>query len=99
MANNQDYSSHGGPRKGAGRKAGSLTKKTREIASKAAAEGITPLEFILSVMRNETSEPRDRMAAAIAAAPYIHPRLAAVDVKGDLNVGVVIQATPLDERL
>jgi hypothetical protein len=31
----------GGSRKGAGRKTGSATKKTREIADKAAAEGVT----------------------------------------------------------
>jgi hypothetical protein len=33
----------GGKRAGAGRKPGSLTKKTREIAERAAADGITPL--------------------------------------------------------
>jgi hypothetical protein len=34
----------GGKRPGSGRKKGSATKKTREIADRAAAEGITPLE-------------------------------------------------------
>lgn len=49
---NQDKSSgHGGPRKGAGRKAGAATKKTREIADKAAADGVTPLEVMLENMR------------------------------------------------
>jgi len=41
----------GGSRKGAGRKVGAATKKTREIADKAAAEGITPLEVMLRTMR------------------------------------------------
>lgn len=42
----------GGPRKGAGRKAGSLTKRTREIAEKAIATGRTPLEIMLENMRH-----------------------------------------------
>ena len=42
---------HGGKREGAGRKPGAVTKKTREIAEKAAAEGITPLEVMLGTMR------------------------------------------------
>lgn len=41
----------GGKRPGAGRKKGSLTKRTREIAEKAAEEGITPLEVMLDNMR------------------------------------------------
>jgi hypothetical protein len=50
--NNQTKSNgRGGTRKGAGRKPGSATKKTREIADKAAAEGITPLEVMLKTMR------------------------------------------------
>jgi hypothetical protein len=83
----------GGARKGAGRKAGSATKRTREIADKAMGDGITPLEFMLRIMR---AEPQDdiedprvlidiqsmRFEAAKAAAPYIHPRLAAVEHTG-----------------
>lgn len=42
----------GGKRSGAGRKKGSANKRTREIADKAAAEGITPLEYMLNVMRS-----------------------------------------------
>lgn len=42
---------HGGARKGAGRKKGSATAKTREIADRAASEGVTPLEVMLDVMR------------------------------------------------
>lgn len=43
---------HGGKREGAGRKPGSLTKRTREIAERAAAEGKTPLEVLLENMRH-----------------------------------------------
>ena len=41
----------GGKRQGAGRKKGALTKKTQEVAAKASAEGITPLEVMLENMR------------------------------------------------
>jgi hypothetical protein len=108
--NNQTNSKgRGGARKGAGRKTGSATKRTREIADKAAEDGLTPLEFMLQVMRAEPSpelEPREYMAAvalrfeaAKAAAPYVHPRLAAVEVTGKDGGPVVVQAQPLDERL
>jgi hypothetical protein len=88
----KDSNGRGGARKGAGRKAGSATKRTREIADKAAGEGITPLEYMLEVMRTEPGdnlEPRElaiaqtlRFEAAKAAAPYMHPRLAAIEHTG-----------------
>jgi len=43
---------NGGARTGSGRKVGAATKKTREIADNLAADGgITPLEYLLQVMR------------------------------------------------
>jgi hypothetical protein len=82
----------GGKRANAGRKAGSATKKTREIADKAAETGITPLEFMLNVMRQEPPKTKNaqirqayqamRFEAAKAAAPYMHPRLAAIEHTG-----------------
>lgn len=93
--NNQKKSNgRGGARPGAGRKTGSATKKTREIADRAAEEGITPLEFMLQVMRAEPGEDikdervlvdiqQMRFEAAKAAAPYMHPRLAAIEHTGE----------------
>ena len=68
--------------KGVGRKPGTANTRTREIADKAAQEGITPLEYMLAVMRDETAETAHRHDMAKAAAPYIHPRLAAMEHKG-----------------
>lgn len=75
----------GGKRPGAGRKKGSATQKTRKVADRAAAEGITPLEVMLDAMRRLHKARKYGPAAAIAhnAAPYIHPRLAAITHKGD----------------
>jgi hypothetical protein len=42
----------GGKREGAGRKQGALTKRTREIAERASAEGKSPLEVMLDNMRH-----------------------------------------------
>jgi len=128
--------SKGGVRPGAGRKEGSLTKRTREIAEVAAAQGITPLEVMMSAMMDLYKEAgncsRDHhdhddkaiehddghsamitenrikllnMAATIArhAAPYVHPRLSAIEHTGKdgapLQSGVLVvpSAMSIDE--
>ncbi|MGV0981422.1 MAG: hypothetical protein ACOYB0_03575 [Polynucleobacter sp.] len=128
--------SKGGARPGAGRKEGSLTKRTREIAEVAAAKGITPLEVMMSTMMalykeagncsrdhqdhgdkaSEHDDGRDamisenrikllNMAATIArhAAPYVHPRLSAIEHTGKdgapLQSGVLVvpSAMSIDE--
>jgi hypothetical protein len=71
----------GGRRLGAGRKIGSLTKRTREIAERAAAEGVTPLEHMLAVMRDTNARPERRDDMAKAAAPYVHPKLATTELQ------------------
>jgi hypothetical protein len=97
---NSKNSNRGGKRTGAGRKAGAATKKTRAIADKAAAEGITPLEVMLRTMRTllefsgmEAFPPEERLkmmleASAVAkdAAPYVHPRLQAIEHSGGIEV-------------
>lgn len=65
----------GGARVGAGRKKGSKTKLTEEALARA-GEGITPLEYMLNMLRDEALDPLQRFEAAKAAAPYVHPRLA-----------------------
>lgn len=82
------------------------TQKRAELTAKLADEGITPLEYLLSVMRapvpielqnivntEDASEDvlralsswhAQRVDAAKAAAPYVHPRLNAVHMtEGD----------------
>lgn len=80
---------------GAGRKPGAATAKTREIADKVAASGDTPLEALGELRRWAMEKFRAAVkvedfltavkAAEVAAdwankeAPYVHPRLSAVD--------------------
>ena len=83
MINIQANSSHGGSRPGAGRKAGGRNKKTAEILEAVESTGVTPLDYLLSVMRDEAGDKPTRIQAAIAAAPYCHSKLAAVTISGD----------------
>lgn len=88
----------GGARPGAGRKAGVPNKRTQEVQSAVEASGITPLEFMLDVMRSEAPDTEDpmvrmshtamRMDAAKAAAPYVHAKLASIEHSG----GVVVRS-------
>lgn len=47
------------------------------------ASGLTPLDYLLSVMRNEDMDTDGRLEAAKAAAPYVHPKLSAVTLAGE----------------
>ena len=82
----------GGKRVGAGRKPGSTTKKTREIAERAVQSGMTPLDFMLMMLRGDkisqgkgkaAYQPtiEDRKWAAAQSAAYVHPRLSSVEVE------------------
>ncbi len=64
----------GGARPGAGRPKGSVNKRSVETLAAAAAEGITPVEYMLKVLRDEEADDKARQWAAEKAAPYIHPR-------------------------
>lgn len=75
----------GGARPGSGRKPGSPNKRTAETQAQVEASGITPLDYLLSIMREPAQEPRERLAAAVAAAPYVHAKLSAVSMTGDIN--------------
>jgi hypothetical protein len=84
---------HGGRRAGAGRKAGSATRKTQEIVAAAMAEGLTPLEYMLAVLRDPAVAPERRDDMAKACAPYIHPRLSSIEAQ----VAVTGHEAALDE--
>ncbi len=74
-------SSRPGERRG-GRKAGTPNKKTAAVIKAVEAGGIMPLDYMLGVMRDPDAELVARNDMAKAAAPYTHPRLAAIEVTG-----------------
>lgn len=88
----------GGTRPGAGRPAGVRNKKTSARLEAIAASGDTPLDYLLGVMRDAANELATRLDAAKAAAPYIHARLSAVEVTGEIEQKhYVVTAEPLTE--
>lgn len=99
---------NGGARKGSGRKKGTANVKTREIADKAIADGITPLEVMIEAMRfhhalatkaDEAAKGEHLKAAAAMAekaAPYIHPRLAAIEHTGKGGKDLIPEMTDLE---
>jgi hypothetical protein len=84
---------HGGARIGAGRKKGAATKLNEVARAQALDGGISPLDYLLSVMRDDDNDGHTRLDAAKAAAPYVHAKLSAVDttVKGPDGGAVVFQ--------
>ena len=72
----------GGKRDGAGRKRGVPNKLNASLREKLNAGGIAPLEFMLQVMRDPRQDLAVRLETAKAAAPYLHPRLQAVEHSG-----------------
>ena len=78
------------PKNKGGRPKGSLNKRTLAV-KQAIRNGVTPLEFLLDLMRDEAQELNVRIDAAKSAAPYVHQRLAqlAVEHKGEVFVNKV----------
>jgi hypothetical protein len=86
----------GGKRPGAGRKKGVPNKRTAEVQKAVEESGVTPLEFMLTIMRTEPGDVEDprlmqaimemRFEAAKAAAPYVHAKLASVELSGKVGL-------------
>lgn len=77
----------GGRRPGAGRKTTKPVETMIHRAREAAANAkITPLEYLISLLQDETKEQQLRFQAAVAAAPYVHPRLASIESNANVNV-------------
>ena len=92
----------GGKRSGAGRPKGSPNKATAQKRAQIEASGLTPLDFMLGILRDETQPAVDRFEAAKAAAPYVHARLSAVEAKVEVTEQVeevrwsIVDPEPVD---
>ncbi|SDN97448.1 hypothetical protein SAMN05192530_102648 [Aureimonas jatrophae] len=99
----------GGAREGAGRPAGSRGKRTAELLE-AMGDGLSPIQFMVEKLRDETATPEVRQWAAEKAAPYLHakpapePRIVILDLPpADTAEGVkaalarIIEATASGE--
>jgi hypothetical protein len=56
----------------------------RAVAGDNSGGELTPLDFMLQTLRDETAAPEDRRWAAQQALPYMHPRLSTVAHSGDV---------------
>lgn len=91
----------GGKREGSGRKKGEETKIRSEAALKALTSGLTPLDIMLGGMRSayEAGGYLAAMPFAIAAAPFVHPRLANIEAKVDgVLAHYAAQPIPVEQR-
>ncbi len=100
----QSVSINGGKRPGAGRKAGVPNKRTAEIQKAVESTGVTPLDYMLNLMRDDSipegAEAAQivalmglRFEAAKAAAPYVHAKLSSIE----LNANVSTHEASLDD--
>lgn len=69
-------------RKTGGRQKGTPNKATATKAAAVEASGLTPLDYMLQLMRDESKPDSLRASMARDAAPYVHPRLAAIEHSG-----------------
>jgi hypothetical protein len=66
----------------------------------AIAANETPLAYMLRIIRDPAADERRRDMMAVAAAPYLHPKLMAAQVRTEVRTGPVDgQMTPDDYRL
>jgi hypothetical protein len=69
----------GGARPGAGRPKGSVHRRSVDAVAKAMVEGISPVEYMLGIMRDPKADTKERAWAAEKAAPFVHPRAAPME--------------------
>jgi hypothetical protein len=88
----------GGKRDNAGRKVGTPNKATREQRQAVLESGLSPLDYMLGILR-DIEMPADRRDwAAEKAAPYVHARLAAIEAKHDISDALADLLKAVDGR-
>ena len=77
--------SWGGKRPGAGRPKGAISKSTLAMLEAAAEGGEMPIEYMLRVMRDPGTWSLRRDKMALAAATYLHQRIATLPAGDNEN--------------
>ena len=74
-----------------GRKKGSRGTRQELLAARKAEGGALPLDYLLSVMRDETKDVKERTEAAKAAAPYLHRKMPqAIEHSGEIGLAGIL---------
>ena len=68
------------PRYG-GRSKGTPNRATTAKAAEIAASGLTPLDYMISILRDERADPSVRLEPPRSAAPYCHLRLTSLPAR------------------
>jgi hypothetical protein len=73
---------------GQGRPKGAKNKSNQRREAEVAESGLTPLEYMLDLLRSDEASAEDRKWAAQNAAPYCHSKLSSVEasIKGAVDV-------------
>lgn len=69
-------------KKTGGRAKGVPNKASSAKAASVEASGLSPLDYMLTVLRNDKNPQDIRLDAAHKAAPYVHPKLANIEHTG-----------------
>lgn len=62
-----------GSNRNGGRQKGTRNRRTQAVITAVMETGISPLDYLLQVMRDPAGDAGVRLEAAKAAAPYVHP--------------------------
>lgn len=73
-------------KKTGGRQKGTPNRATAAKAKEVAESGLAPLDYMLKILRDENETQENRMWAAEKAAPYVHPKLAAIEHSGAVTI-------------
>lgn len=76
-----------------GRPVGTKNRRTLAQIEALQAIGLTPLEYLASVYADPAMPTMVRLAAAKAAAPFVHARLARVEVDSRMTSQSVVEMT------
>ncbi len=74
------------PSKAAAKRAAPAGKARKARKAGTAAAALSPLDYMLQVMRDPDASPAERKWAAEKAAPYLHPRVQSVEHGDDATL-------------
>jgi hypothetical protein len=89
----------GGARAGAGRPRGSVSRQSIDAVAKAMADGISPVEYMLNIMRNDDADAKERAWAAEKVAPFVHPRPAPMERTVEIDLPDTSTIAGVDQAL
>jgi hypothetical protein len=78
-------------RKTGGRRRGTPNRATGAKRAEILASGLSPIDFMVSVFRDETQPLTVRLVAARSVAPFCHPRLSTLDIGGQEDKPTQVQ--------